>query len=213
MTKLTRQLLEQEARARRDLIPADYDRAFCAMLDGIAAPPHTEERIRALLALASVTLRHGDPTLVASRACCAQHLLSLRSEISRPELRRRIELLFLLAWLQLGAVVERGPASISTSPPLPYGVALPNGVDLEEIADPALREQARELAARWSEEVERFRAKQRALDEQTLLATLLRGAKSETEDDAAAMKVLAAAMSLAPGVPSALRKTLEDIAG
>lgn len=212
MPTLTRQFLEQEAKARRDLAPADYDRALCALLEEVAAPPHTEERIRALLALVSVTLHHSDPTLVASRACCAEHLLSVRSQTSKAELRRHIELLFLLAWLQLGATIERGPASISSTPPLPYGVALPNGVSWEEISDPALREQARELAVHWSEEVERFRAKQRALDEQTLLATLLRGAKSETEDDAAAMKVLAAAMSLAPGVPSALRKSLEDIA-
>jgi hypothetical protein len=212
MTELTQQLLGQEAKVRGELSPADYERAVCAMLNDVAAPPHSEERIHAFLALAGVTLRQGSSRLVELWSFCAEHLLSVRSQTSKPELRRRIESLFLLAWLQLSAIAERGPEAISASPPLPYGVALPFGANPEDIADPELRKQARELAARWGEEVERWRAKQRAIDEQTLLATLIGSATSQTEDDVDSMKVLAASMALASGVPFALRKSLEDLA-
>jgi hypothetical protein len=213
MTPLTRQLLDQEAAARRELAPAAYEGTLCTMLEGAAAAPHSAAQVRALLMLASAALRQSDPGLVALRACCAQALLAVRTNLAQPDLRRRIDVLFLLAWLQLGVVVERGPAAIAAAPPLPDGVMLPDGADPELIADPTLRGQARALAARWDVEVERWRAKQRALDEQTLLAALVCAVSPDTEDEEDALRVLASAMASAPGVPSALRDSLERAAG
>jgi hypothetical protein len=161
--RLTQRLLEREATTRRDLRPTEYDLALCRMFDDINTAPPSAERVEALLALASATLRRNGPILTESRAYCAEHLLALLSSVSEPALHLRIRLLFLLAWLQLGTVVARGPESISKTPDLPPGIALPYGVDPEEISDPALREQAREMAVLHSEAVERWNAKQRAL--------------------------------------------------
>jgi hypothetical protein len=211
MKDLVNQLLDQEAKARRNLEPVDYDRALCAMLDKVAAS--ADEQPAALLAIASATLRYGHPTLVASRACCAEQLLSLRARTSDSELRRRAELLFLVAWLQLSAVVARGPDSISISPPLPEGVLLPSGADPDAITDPELRNQARELQKQYDEEVERYRAKHLALDKQILLATLVRAAaRDPNEEEKDELRILAAAMALAPGLPSNVRESLEDFA-
>jgi hypothetical protein len=206
---LTRQLLEREARTWRGVPPAEYDHILCGMLDEVSAAPPSTERVEALLALAGATLRRNGPTLTESRACCAEHLLALVPSVSEPALHLRIRLLFLLAWLQLGTVVTRGPESISMTPDLP-GIALPYGVDPEQIADPTLREQAREMAVRHSEAVERWNAKQHALGHLHRLATLLRAARPVFRDDEDASKELAAAMSLAAGVPSALRQLFED---
>jgi hypothetical protein len=79
----------------------------------------------------------------------------------------------------------------------------------ERISCPALREQVREMAVRHSEAVERWNARQHALGHFRLLA-LLRAARPVFGDDQDASKELAAAMSLAPGLPSALRQMLED---
>jgi hypothetical protein len=209
----TQDLLEKEAVAWRDLAPADYDRALCGMLDDISAAPHSADRSAALVTLTSATLRRDGPTLTESRACGAEHLLALIAAISEPALLLRIRLLFLLVWLRLGAVVEHGPESISVTPGLPPGVVLPEGADPAAIGDPALREQAREAAVRHGEAVERWNAKQRALGHLHRLAALVRTARPTFKDDENATKELLAAMSLVPGVPCALRRSLEDDAG
>jgi len=206
----TQQLLEREAQAWRDLPPAEYDRAVCGMLDDVGAAPHSPERVDALLALAGATLRRNGPTLTESPACCAERLLALGSAVSEPALHWRIGMLFLLAWLQLGAAVERGPESISVAPALPPGVALPNGVDPAAIADPALREQAREDVQRHREAAERWNAKQRALGHLTRLATLARASRGAFGDDGDAARELAAAMSLVSGLSAARRRLLQD---
>lgn len=210
---LTQQLLEREAEAWRDLPPAEYDHALCRMLDDINAAPHSSERVDALLALASETLRRNGPTLTESRFRCAESLLALVPAVSEPALLLRIRLLFLLAWLRLGAVVEHGPESISVTPRLPPGVVLPDGADLAAISDPALREQAREAAVRHGEAVERWNAKQRALGYLHRLASLVHSASATFKDGGNPTKELVAAMSLAPGLPFALRRSLEDDAG
>lgn len=207
---LTQELLEREAKAWRDLSPADWDPAICGMLDEISATPPSAERVEALLALSSATLRRNGPTLTDSRAYCAEHLLALASATSEPALHLRIYLLLLLAWLQLGAVVERGPESISVAPALPPGVALPDGADPAEIADPALRAQAQEAVERHGKAVERWNAKQRALGHLHRLAALVRASRYAFRDDETAAKELAAAMSLVSGLPPALRRLLED---
>jgi hypothetical protein len=206
-------MLERETQAWRTLMPAEYDRAICGMLDDISAAPHSAERADAFLALASATLRRNGPTLTESRACVAENLLALVAVVSEPALHSRIRLLFLLAWLRLGAAVECGPESISVAPGLPPGVVLPDGADPATIADPTLREQAREAAVCHGEAVERWNAKQRALGHLHRLATLIRAARLTFRDDENATKELVAAMSLAPGVPLALRRSLEDDAG
>ncbi len=210
MDEFTSQLLEREAMARRDLTPAEYDALLCNLFDATTAARTDDERLQALIALASAALRYADPTLVVLRSCCAEHLLSAHSN-AVPEMRRYIELLFLLAWLQLGAIVERGPTVILGSPPLPNGVALPSGADLELIIDPDLRRQARELQNRHRAEVDRWKAKQAALDKMTFLATLVRLLRGDSEDDAEAKKVLAAAMTLVPALPEVLRQQLADL--
>ncbi|MEA2943320.1 MAG: hypothetical protein QOD09_3849 [Bradyrhizobium sp.] len=207
---LARQLLEQETQAWRGMAPAQYDHIICGLLDQASAAPPSAEAAEALLALASATLRRNGPILTESRARCAEHLLALVGSVSEPALQLRIRLLLLLAWLQLGTVVARAPQSVSMTPDLPPGVMLPNGADPEAISDPGLREQAREMAVRHSEAVERWNARQRALGHLHRLATLLRAARPVFADDEDASKELAAAMSLAPGLPSALRQQLED---
>jgi hypothetical protein len=207
---LTQELLEREARTWHDKSPVEYDTALCAMFDEIGAAPPSAERVEALLALSSVALCRNALTLTESRVCCSEHLLALVSTTSEPALHSRIRLLLLLAWLQLGAVVERGPESISVAPAFPPGVILPNGADPAEIADPALRQQAREIAARHDKTVELWNAKQRALDHLYYLATLIHAAQSTFRDDADAKQELIAAMSLVPGLPLALRQLLEQ---
>lgn len=210
---LTQQLLEREAEAWRDLLSAEYDQALCRILDTVNAAPHVSERVAALLALSSQTLRRNGPTLTESRFCCAESLLALVPKVSEPALLLRIRQLFLLAWLRLGAVAERGPESISVTPHLPAGVALPDGVDPAAISDPALREQAQEITVCHGEAVERWNARQRALSHLQHLATLILSAGLTFSDHEFAAKELISAMSLAPGVSSALRHSLEDEAG
>ena len=86
-----------------------------------------------------------------------------------------------MKWRQFGTAVACGLDSISVTPDLPPGIVLPNGVDPEEISDPALREQAREMAVRHSEAVERWNARQRALGHLHRLATLLRATRPISE--------------------------------
>jgi hypothetical protein len=209
---LIRQLLEREARIWLDLAPAKYDRALCGMVDDISGAPDSAERIDALLALTSSTLRRKSQTLTESRVRCAERLLALVPAISEPAVRMHVYLLVLLAWFQLGAVAARGPESIPVTPALPKGVVLPDGMDAAEIADPALREQARKAAECHSETVERWNAKQRALGHLHLLAALVRAAHHDFTDDEGVVKELAAVMSLAPRLPPSLRQLLEDAA-
>lgn len=206
---LTQQLLEKEAEAWRDLPPAEYDHVLCGMFDDVSDVPHSAEQVDALLALASETLRRNEPTLTESRFRCVESLLALVSSVSELALFLRISPLFLLAWLRLGAVVERGPESISVTPSLPPGVVLPDGADPAAIGEPALNEQAREAAMRHDEAVERWNAKQRALGHLHRLASLVRSARVIFKDEKNLTKELVAAMSLAPGLPSALRRLLE----
>jgi hypothetical protein len=182
------------------------------MLDDLGAAPDLAERVDTVLAVAGAMLRRDGPTLTESQACCAEHLLALFSAGSELALRLHLRLLFLLAWLRLGAAVARGPESISVAPALPHGVVLPDGVDPAEIADPALREQAQEAAKRHRETAERWNAKQRALGHLHHLATLFLAARPGFADDEDATKELATAMSLTPGLPSALRRLLADAA-
>jgi uncharacterized protein YukE len=207
---LVQEVLEREAKAWRDLSPAEYSLAICGILGEISATPPSAEQVEALLALSSATLRRNGRTLIDSRACCAEHLLALVSATSEPALHLRIRLLLLLAWLHLGSVVERGPEYISVAPALPPGVSLPEGADLAEISDPALREQARESAEGHEKAVEHWNAKQRALGHLYHLATSVRAARPRFRDDEDAAQELAVAMSLAPGLPPELQRLLED---
>jgi len=207
-----KQQLEREAQAWRDLTPAEYDRAVCGMLDDFGTASLTAEQVDAMLALAGATLRRDGPLLTESRACCAEHLLALVSLGPERTLRSRLYLLLLLAWLRLAAVVARGPESISVAPTLPSGVVLPDGVDLAEIVDPALREQAQEFARCHREATKRWNAKQRALSHLHNLATLALATRSGFADDEVVTKEMATAMSLAPGLPSELQRLLENAA-
>ena len=191
------QFREREAEAWRDLTSAEYDRVLCATIEQLGAAPDSAERVEALLALASATLRRDASTLTESRACCAEHLLALVAEVPDPALHLRIRLLLLLAWLALGAVARRGPDFISTKPELPPGVILPTGADPDEIADPALRERAREASKRHGEAVEQWNAKQRALGHLNRLAALVDRAGPDFKDDEDAGQEFAAAISLA----------------
>jgi hypothetical protein len=206
------QLLEREARAWRDLTPAKYDRAVCGMLDDLGAIPDLAERVNAVLALAGATLRRDGPTLTESRARSAEHLLALFSTGLELALQLHLRLLVLLAWLRLGTAVALGPKSILVAPGLPRGVVLPDGADPAEIADPALRERAQKAAKRHRETAERWNAKQRALNHLHHLATLFLAARPGFADREDTTKELAAAMSLTPGLPFALRRLLADAA-
>jgi hypothetical protein len=117
--------------------------------------------------------------------------------------------LFLLAWLRLGATAERGPEFISMTPEMPEGVVLPNGADPAAIGDPELRRQAEEAVERHRREIERWNAKQRALDHLNRLAILLERDRPAAGDDENLSKEMAAAMALAPGLPLELRRSLE----
>jgi hypothetical protein len=205
------QFLAREAAAWRDLPPAQYDQTLCALLDEARAAASSDEQVDALFELASTTLRRPGPTLSESRRCAAEHLLSLATRTPDPARLARLRLLFLLAWLQLGALVERGPESVAVAPSLPEGVVLPAGAALEAIADPALREAAHELAARHAEKVERWNAKQRALGHLQQLASSYRAARSTLGDNVASEE-LEAAMVLAPGLPVELREGLAGAA-
>lgn len=202
--------LEKEAKIWISLSPAEYDRAICKMLDGIGSAPLSTDKVEAILALSSAALRREDPALMDSRICCAEHLLALVSETSDPGLHSRILLLLLLAWLQLGAVVEQGPDYISATPHLPEGVVLPNGADPSHIPDPILREQTLEAVKDHIEAVKRWNAKQQALGRLRRLATVINANRSNFRDVEDASKELNVAMSLMPWLPSALRQLLES---
>ena len=189
---------DREAEAWRSLPPAAYDRTICAMLEAA-------EGTDAMLALASIALRRSGATLTESRVCCIEQLLAVIPSIAEPVLQSRIRVLLLLAWLQLGAVAARVPESIARAPELPPGVTLPDGADPAAIHDPVLREQALEAAARHTELVEQWNASQRAIGHLRHFAVRLRLALPSQE-----WKELAAAMSLAPGVPPELRASLEN---
>jgi hypothetical protein len=208
----TQPLLEEEARAYRDLAPEDYDRAISTMLDAAAAPPRSNERTVAFLDLAGATLRRHGPLLARSRGHCAEHLLALRSETAEPGLRWRIDLLFFKAWLELGATVLRGPASMLSRAPLPFGV---QPWDVANLTDPALLEEARRLEELYDEEVERSNGRGLALDAMRLLVALLdlELHDAATEDQRKPTRALAAQMAGALGVPDRERKWLEELAG
>lgn len=164
--------------------------------------------VELVLALVDATLRRNNPLLTESRACCVEHLLTLISEDNTVALRLRIQQLFLMAWLQLGAVVKSGPDVVSTSPDLPPGVSLPNGVDPNEISDPDLREQAWAAVEQHQKQLERWSAKQQALRHLNRLATILRAKPGYADDEL--MQELRMAMLLAPGLPPELLKLLEQ---
>jgi hypothetical protein len=194
-------VLEAESTAWRDLAPDDYDRAICDLIETLPVED------AAILPLASASLRRDGPALTASRACLAERLVAFAATAPEP-LRAHSRWLFLVAWLRLGAVAAQGPETISTNPPLPEGVMLPDGADPEAIADPALREEARALAARHRVEVELWAAKQQALQHLQHLAALVRAAQSAFTDDPVIARELATAMSLAQGLPAELRESL-----
>ena len=208
--ELTRRLLEQEARAWREFTPGEYDRALCKMIENLGPGHESAVKAPALIMLASVALRRSAPGLIESRACIAERLLALNSSSAALSLQQRIHLLFLLAWLRLGADAAAGPNHISSVPDFPPGVVLPSGADPEVIADPVLRQKAHELARRHSEEVERWTAKQRAIDHLHHLAALVRAIQRDSGERGEPVGELQAAMSMAPGLTPELRKLLED---
>src|SRR4051794_24322369 len=102
-------VLEAEAAAWRDLAMGEYDRTVCALVESLTLND------TAILPLASAILRRNGPTLTASRACCAEHLVAFAATAAEPW-RARSRWLFLMAWLRLGAVVAQGPETIATIP-------------------------------------------------------------------------------------------------
>lgn len=195
-----RAVLEAEAAAWRDLAAAEYDRTVCALVEALPLNHAT------ILPLASASLRRDGPTLTASRACCVERLVAFAATAREP-LRARSRWLFLVGWLRLGAVVAQGPETISTTPPLPEGIVLPNGADLAAIADPALRERARAAAERHGVEVGLWNARQQALQHLHRLAALLRTPRPGFTDDPVVARELATAMALAQGLPAELRES------
>jgi len=194
-----------EARAWRDLTPDAYDAAVCELLDGLGTGPLAD-----LLTLASATLRRTGPTVTESRGRAARYLLDLAAESRDPGLRARAHLLVLLAWLRLGATIAAGPDSITVTPDLPPGAILPTGADPADITDPALRAQAFQAAEQHAEAAVRWNAKQRALGHLRYLGELVAEACPDGDET---VRELAAAMSLAPGIPADVRTALETAAG
>jgi hypothetical protein len=187
-----------EARAWRDLPPDPYDVAVCDLLDDLAAGPLAD-----LIALSSATLRRSAASVTESRGRAARYLLDLTAETREHELRSRAHVLVLLAWLRLGATIAAGPDSITVTPDLPHGAIVPFGADPMSIADPSLRAEALQLAERHAQDVALWNAKQRAIGHVSHLAELVTEAR---RDDA--MRELAAAMSLVPGIPEDVRAAL-----
>ena len=191
--------LRGEARAWSDLPPDAYDAAVCDLLDGLVTGPLAD-----LIALSSATLHRDAPTVTESRGRAARYLLGLAAETpDHDALRARAHLLVLLAWLRLGATIAAGPASITVTPDLPAGVVLPYGADPLSITDPALRTEALQLAEAHGQDADRWNAKQRALGHVRYLAELVAEVR---RDDS--VRDLAAAMSLAPGIPEDVRAAL-----
>ena len=206
----TQQLLDKEMEGWRNLTPADYDRTLCDLLDSINTSSPPLEKDEALLTLASRTLRRNSPTLTESRARYAEQLVTMGIDVSESAQRLRIHLLFLLAWLHLGAVAERGPEYIEMTPHLPEGVVLPTGTDPDEIDDPILQEQARGEVRRHRERIDRWNAKQSALENLNTLANHMRDARPRFVGGEDEWQELLTAMSLAPGLPPELIQMLED---
>lgn len=207
---LTRQILQQEERAWRNLRPGDYDRALCKMMDEFGAATTTAEHVEALLALAGASLRRSAPRVVDSRARIAERLLTLSSGPAAATLRPRVYLLFLLAWLRLGVEAAAGPDRISSKPDLPPGAGIPFGADPQSITDPILRQKAHELEARHAEDVERWTASQHAIHHLYHLATLVRAVGRDRGIEGEAFSDLRAAMSAVPGLAPELQKLLEQ---
>lgn len=197
--------LRDEARAWRDLPPEAYDGAVCELLDGLVTGPLAD-----LLALASATLRHTELTVTESRGRAARYLLDLASETRDPALRARARLLVLLAWLRLGATIAAGPDSITIAPESPPGVILPAGAAPASITDPESRAQALDSAERHAEAAVRWNAKQRALGHVRYIGERV---VEECEAGDELVRELAAAMSLAPGMPADVCTALEAAAG
>jgi hypothetical protein len=205
----TRRLLEAEERTWQRFAPDEYDRSVCEILKGLGAVD-TPERVEALLAFAEVTLSRDAPRLIESRGCVSVALLTVDTDPAGAPARHRAHSLFLRAWQQLATEAARGPDYVTTVPDLPAGALVPYGADPQSIADPTLREKARALEAVHAEEVERWNAKQRAIDHLNHLGGLVRAFRHEAGDRDESLGQLARAMSATPGLPSALRKRLED---
>jgi hypothetical protein len=197
-------VLARESRAWSELPPAEYEGVVSGLLDEVGAGPRPVE---ALIALAGAILRREGPPLVEARARAAERLLAAAAG-GEPTLLPRIALLVLLAWLRLAEVARSGPDSIATMPPLPDGVLLPSGSDPAAIQDPELRRKAAELAASHRLEVERWSARQRALDHLSHLAVLVRISRPSFAAAPEVAEELLAAMSLSPGLPPGVRESL-----
>ncbi|WP_168790598.1 hypothetical protein [Paraburkholderia aromaticivorans] len=207
-----RERLEQEQRSWSAMLPEQYDRVMCEMLEGLDVGMNTPERLEALLALADAILHRNAPRLIDSRACIFEQLLAVASDPATATSRRRIHALLLEAWRQLVAEAAAGPEHVSAVPDLPRGLVLPSGADPQAIDDPILRDAARELDIRYAQEVERWTASQRAIGHLYRLVALVHGFERAAGDSSEVDKQLERAMSAAPGLPSTLRKRLEGSA-
>jgi hypothetical protein len=189
-------LLEEEARAWRKLSRAEYDRAICALVERHASESESLRSPDVLFAIASATLRRSDETLTESRAVCADRLLTVACASENVDEHSRACVLFLLAWLRLLSSAAGGPEKIHMVPPLPEGVDIFYGGDIEAISDPILRAQARVMSEHHLIEIDRWNAKQHALSHLGLLAVLLR-IRSRHRDDNATWEELCTAAALA----------------
>lgn len=205
----TTALLDAEATAWRELPAQKYDAVVRGLVDGLTSPPASATEVETLLALAAATLRRQGHELVESRGACAERLLVAAATAPDATVQLRTSLLVALAWLHLAAAVDRGPASVASTPDLPPGVLLPYGADPAAIADPDLREQAHLAAGRHEEQVRRWTAKQRALGHLRGLVSLVLTVRPRLPDGAGAADLLVL-LSCTPGLPDELRSALRD---
>ncbi|WP_346290788.1 hypothetical protein [Sphaerothrix gracilis] len=200
----------QESEAWENLSSTEYDSELSRLFNVIKAAPTGLVPVNAVIALTSQALRRNQAAFIESRFCCAECLLVFASATADAMALLRLRMLFLLAWLHLGAAAARGPDAISATPDLPPGVTLPDGADPILIQDPILRAQAQEAVKQHRAAAACWNAKQRALGYLYQLAEEVKMISASTSITERPLQELLMAMALASGVPSALQQSLID---
>ncbi|GAB6094356.1 hypothetical protein JCM14469_06080 [Desulfatiferula olefinivorans] len=199
----------REETAYRERETADYDLAIGSMIEEVRMLPRADEQAVILSALALSALGRGEALSSEGLSRIAETFLDLASKAFDPENRMTLMLLFLRAWNALAVTALKSPPFIHMNPDLPEGVLLPSGADPELIEDKALRDQARDMAARHRLAVKRWNAGRRAQAHLTDLANLSARIIPLLFDTPEARKAFLALMKQSEGLPGSAITPLE----
>ena len=138
---------------------AAYDHIAADLIDQTAVAGTDRE---VLLDLITTSLQRPVLALVETAGRAALTLAAVLPQLTADQQRRACQQIMVAAE-RLGAVVERGPETVSRTADLPPGSQLPAGADPAQLTDPSAAEIAGRNAKVHQNEIERWRARQHAL--------------------------------------------------